>query len=269
MRFAGAGMALLLLAGLPSPARADSRSLNWAGYAAATDFNAPEPTFEGVAATWAIPRVGGNSSARSSAWIGVGGYFTSGSPPDVRMLQVGSEHDVNCIPFTRNCRAEYFLWILSLPKTTEYLPTVPIRIEPGDRITASLERVDEYRWRVSVVRNAGSPGAESYSAFVHTQPGRLSAEWIVERPQFGGLSELASFGRIAFWEASAKVGGEWRGLSALNAERVVMIDWRGRAIATPSALSGDSFSVCPGAGCDRSPGWARAGDISRTPCGPR
>lgn len=269
MRFTLAALAALLVSAMVVPAMGDSRSFNWAGYAAATDFKAPDPAVEGVAGSWVVPRVAGNATTRSAVWIGVGGFFTRLSPPDIRLVQVGSEQDVNCLGFVpSSCRTEYFLWIMSLPRTTDYLMSIPIPIAPGDRITASLERMDDYQWRVTVVTNAGSANSQSYTTAIGSQPGRLSGEWIVERPQFGGLADLANFRTVTFSNASAKVGGAWRGVGALNTERVVMIDGEGREVGVPSAISGDGFTVCFGKCSDRSHSWERVTALtSRDPKG--
>jgi len=234
----------------------------------ATDFKAPEPAVDGVAGSWVVPKVVGNSSSRSAVWIGIGGFFTRLSPPDVRLLQVGSEQDVTCLGISpAGCRSEYFLWMMSLPRTTDYLTAVPIPIAPGDRISASLERTDDYRWTVTVTKNPGSPSSQSYAAAVQSQPSRLSAEWIVERPQFGGLADLANFRVVAFANASAKVGGAWGGLGSLNAERVIMVDPEGRQTGVPSAISGDGFTVCYGGCGDRSGRWEHVTAIRADPRG--
>lgn len=236
---------LVLMFSLPPNVRAESISLNYSGYVAAINFSAPQPGVSGVSARWVVPSVEANSSARSAIWIGIGGYFSNLPVMDTKIIQMGTEQDITCFPKPPNCKVEYFAWVATFPGP---ILGVPIVISPGDTVEASIEQInDGYTWRAVLTKNPGSFGSESYSRVLKFESKMLSANWIVERPQFDeALTSLANFHTIVFSRAKAKVNGVDNWLDVLNKEAVVMYEHNGRVLAIPSPVSDSGFRVCFG-----------------------
>ncbi len=82
-------------------------SLNWAGYAVASDFASPSPTVTSVQGSWIVPTVEPTERTLfSSVWVGVGGFFQG----DNSLIQAGTGQE------SRHGVTLYFAWTEALPQ---------------------------------------------------------------------------------------------------------------------------------------------------------
>jgi hypothetical protein len=146
------------------------RTSQWAGY-----FETPGPV-EFASATWIVPRLRcSDKETLSSTWVGIGG-LAGGS-----LLQAGM-YD-NCIAghAVNGGFAEQY------PGSTASFDVVA---EPGDRITATVDR-DARGWSATVVdRTTGQSGTSSAPGY----RGGASAEWMAEAYGAAGGVPMTDFG---------------------------------------------------------------------------
>ncbi len=186
-----------------------SSSLNWAGYVAYTGAQGPRPLITSVSGTWTVPSVPATLAPRfSSAWVGIGGFFSG----DGSLIQIGT--DAN----SSNLHESYYAWYEILPAASVEIPCM--RILPGDRVSASVERAGVNLWTISLVTDGAGGGrgtcgsTDNPNEFRLTLPyasSQVSAEWVVERPALCvlacRLTSLSDFGTIAFTDAAYVAGG--------------------------------------------------------------
>jgi hypothetical protein len=171
---------------------------NWAGYITASDLNNPQPTISRVSASWTVPTVTISSSDTFSAiWIGIGGFF------DQTLIQVGTEQD------SIQGISEYSAWVELLPQNSITIDT--ITVSPGDLINASIQSVNPEKDEWSVQINDLTSNQEFTASFFYPAS-RLSADWIVERPDVasprsrGTLTALAAITKVEFTSCQTKIG---------------------------------------------------------------
>jgi hypothetical protein len=86
------------------------------------------------------------------------------------------------------------------------LPTTSYPVSPGDSMSASVSVTGVGNWTLTI---ADATKGWSYSTNITwATPTRVSAEWIVERPDVSGETDtsLADFGTASFTSATASVG---------------------------------------------------------------
>lgn len=192
---------------LPIPAVSVAR--NWAGYAVATNFLTPQPNVQGVSASWNVPTVENTgTNAYSSVWIGVGGQF------DKTLIQVGTEQDYT------NGAAQYSAWYEMLPSNSVSISSM--HVSPGDQMSASISLVDSNTnlWFISMQDLSTH---ESFQSNFTYSSEKLSAEWIVERPEINNaLSQLADFSGVTFTDCQATLSGKTGGITDFSYNIVVM-----------------------------------------------
>ena len=181
---------------------------NWAGYAVASDLQNPMPEVTSVNGSWTVPSVSDvGVDAFSAVWVGVGGQYGH------TLIQVGTEQDwVSGGPV-------YSAWYETLPAQSITIDSM--QVSPGDRIMACVTLVnsDSNLWSVAITDFTSSQGFQTNLTY---DPGRLSGEWIVERPDVNGVtSTLADFGSVTFTDCQATVGGNGS-ISAFQNVRIVM-----------------------------------------------
>ena len=171
---------------------------NWAGYITASDLNNPQPTISRVSASWTVPTVTVSSSDTFSAiWIGIGGFF------DQTLIQVGTEQD------SIQGKSEYSAWVELLPQNSITIDT--ITVSPGDLINASIQSVNPEKDEWSVQINDLTSNQEFTASYFYPAS-RLSADWIVERPDVasprsrGTLTALADITKVEFTGCQTKIG---------------------------------------------------------------
>jgi hypothetical protein len=207
-------------------------SLDWAGYAVASDFASPQPIVVGINSSWIVPTVGVSpQNTYSAAWIGIGGQL------DSTLIQVGTEHDcVRDVP-------TYSVWYELLPGNS--ITITSINAAPGDKITASITLVNPTtnEWSIKI---SDSTKAQRFEEDVNYTSSRLSAEWIVERPTVGnGLGTLADFGTITFTNSYATFSSTVGTITSFPHVRTIMNNRQNTRLVTVSSLvlGGSSFSV--------------------------
>jgi hypothetical protein len=209
-------------------------SLDWAGYAVASDFANPQPVVVGVNSSWTVPTVNVSlQNTYSAAWIGIGGQLNS----DSTLIQIGTEHD--CV----NLGPTYSVWYELLPEDSVTITTV--NVAPGDKITASITltnpATNEWSMEISDLTKA-----QSFETIVKYDSSRLSAEWIVERPTVGNrLGTLADFGTITFTNSHTIFNNTVGTIGSFPHIRTIMNNRQDIRLVTVSSLfsSGSSFSV--------------------------
>lgn len=165
----------------------------WSGYVISSDLGNPQPNVTGVSASWTVPRVTQTYvDTYSSAWIGIGGFHN-----DKTLIQAGTEHD-----YVDN-REFYSAWY-------EILPDQAIRIEqmeitPGDLIEVSIFLINSQtnEWKIEI---KDITKEQEFSINLFYNSSKLTAEWIVERPNVNNqISSLADFGIITFNNCYASI----------------------------------------------------------------
>jgi peptidase A4-like protein len=199
----------LVAHGVIQPRRNDDGSLargprnefatsNWSGYAVAK-YQTGE-TYTGASATWTVPAVtyapdaSGSTEEYSSTWVGIGGFCENAlcTHVDRTLIQLGTEQDVSSSGAT-----QYYAWYEMLPK---YPVQIPLSINPGDSITATLQCTNcsskTQSWTLTMVNNSDLTQKPWTATFSYASS-KLSAVWIEEAPYSGGVLPLADFGTVA------------------------------------------------------------------------
>jgi hypothetical protein len=186
-----------------------SVAANWAGYVAASNLFFPQPTVTAVSGSWTVPTVKDiGTDAYSSVWVGVGGQF------DTSLIQVGTEQD-----YVNGAQA-YSAWYEMLPNNL--VPINSIHVSPGDQMQASISLADPNTntWTISI---SDQTSGESFQQNFQYTSQKLSAEWIVERPQVNNaLVNLANFGSVTFSNCQATISGRTGGITSFSDNRIFM-----------------------------------------------
>lgn len=173
-----------------SPTGQSLTSLDWAGYAIASDFTTPQPVFTSVSGSWIVPTVDvSQADTFSAVWIGIGGQL------DETLIQTGTEQD------SIDQQTVYSAWYETLPYDAVTITT--INVSAGDSITAYIGLVDSTsnQW---LIRIQDVTNGQSFNTSLSYDSSRLTAEWIVERPTVNNnIAPLANFGSITFTSPSA------------------------------------------------------------------
>jgi len=204
-------------------------SLDWAGYAVASDFANPQPVVDGVNSSWKVPTVSFSlQNTYSAAWIGIGGQL------DSTLIQIGTEQD--CV----NGEPTYSVWYELLPRNSVTITTV--NASPGDEITASITLVNPAanEWSLEI---SDLSKAQSFEISVTYPSSRLSAEWIVERPTVGNnLVTLANFGTITFMNSHIIFNNTVGTIGSFPHVRTIMNNRQNIRLVSVSSLASDSAS---------------------------
>jgi hypothetical protein len=177
-----------------------SNDTNWAGYIVASDLQNPQASVTDISAIWTVPRVTISSQNTFSAvWIGIGGYF------DKTLIQTGTEQD------SIQGQSEYYAWFELLPQDSVTIDSMII--SPGDQINASIHLLDVKTNQWSIHIEDLTKNQEYTSSFTYASP-KLSAEWMVERPEItsrrsgGTLTSLADVGAVEFADCQTTIADE-------------------------------------------------------------
>lgn len=221
-----------------------SNDSNWAGYVAASDLQNPQATVAGVSASWVVPRVVTSVQNEFSAiWIGIGGFF------DQTLIQIGTEQD------SIQGQSEYSAWYELLPQNSVTIDT--ITVSPGDQISASIQLVNSNtnEWTIDIKDITTN---QEYNSNFFYAASKLSAEWIVERPEIstrrsqGTLANLADIGNVVLTGCQAIIGSKSGSISSFPVTESVMystVDRKsGAGVSQLAAVSdltgnGSSFAV--------------------------
>ena len=201
-----------------------SESANWAGYAATND------TYTGVGASWQVPAAAVSQIGADATWVGIGGVSSRD------LIQAGTQAIV------QDGAVTYEAWYELLP---DYQQRVPLEVSAGDRVSVSIREISDGLWRISFTNTTTG---KSYSTDVPYDSSLSSAEWIEERPvavggRFASYVPLDNFGSITFENAYAIDNGANVSIAAAGGTSIRMVTDTGGALASPSALSSNGFSV--------------------------
>src|SRR6185437_1344120 len=181
--------------------QSSSASLNWSGYVA--NANSASDSYTSVTGTWVVPSVSSATSGTADAtWVGIGGVQSQD------LIQEGTQAIVDGGTVT------YSAWIETLPG---YSKTVPLAVQSGDSITATLTEESPGEWLVDIRDNTSG---NEYTKTVAYNSSHSSAEWVEEMVSNGDGSfrPLDSFGSVGFTGAAATVNGTSKNLTQLGAQ---------------------------------------------------
>ncbi|MCE8423269.1 MAG: hypothetical protein J5U16_04990 [Candidatus Methanoperedens sp.] len=120
---------------------------------------------------------------------------------------------------------------------------MPLLINPGDYITASIAQQSANQWTISL---HDITTGQNYQTNVTYASTLSSAEWIEEMPVIGRyFIHLDNFGSVQLNALSTVKDGTALTPAQANAQSIVMVNHSGQALAQPSALGSDgaSFTV--------------------------
>lgn len=206
-------------------------STQWAGYVAMSNLLLRQQVVTSVSGSWVVPEVNSSQdNVYSATWVGIGGYGESS------LIQTGTLHEV------KDGEAVYYAWYELLPSTAVRIQS--LNVDPGDLMTASISLVDESEnlWSVEITDVTKE---ERYSRSFRYTSSRLSAEWIVERPEIvGKITTLADFGSITFTNCRATIENVTGTVSGFPGYQLVMYDDQAQLVRVSSPTGGgSSFTV--------------------------
>ncbi len=219
-----AQMTVHRVTGLPHNAgRETNVSSNWAGYIATGG------SFTSVGGSWIVPQANATRTSADATWVGIGGLAHSD------LIQTGTQAIVN-----NNGRISYQAWYEMLPANSR---KIPLPVNPGDSITASIVQQSANQWTISM---RDDTTGQNYRTTVNYASSLSSAEWIEEMPVRGRyFIPLDNFGSVQFSALSTVKDGTSLTPAQASAHPMVMENYRGQALALPSALGSDgaTFTV--------------------------
>jgi hypothetical protein len=198
-------------------------SNNWAGYVTTGG------SFTSVIGSWIVPQVNPTGTSADATWVGIGGMAHRD------LIQTGTQAIVN-----NNGMTSYQAWYEMLPANSH---KIPLSINPGDSVTASIVSQSEGQWTISM---RDDTTGQNYQTTVTYASSLSSAEWIEEMPVRGRyFIPLDNFGSVQFSALSTVKDGTTLTPSQAGAHPMVMDNYRGQVLALPSALGSDgaSFTV--------------------------
>jgi hypothetical protein len=222
---------------VPHLPMAEGLSLNWSGYASATQLSNPTPhSVSDVSGIWIVPQLAPtNDTTYSSLWLGIDGYGSD------TVEQIGTEHDWS------NGTQYNYAWFEMYPNPAYEIVGFPVNV--GDIIQAEVEYIGNNQFRLSIVNYNQSVYTVIPSSFTTSSTAqRGSAEWIVEAPSTSsGPLPLADFQTATFKDCVAIINNITGGIQSSwwQADPLTMITESGTIKASPSGLSPneESFSV--------------------------
>ncbi|MBV9601229.1 MAG: hypothetical protein JOZ87_30830 [Chloroflexi bacterium] len=213
---------------------APHRSRTWSGYNQGMLEKGTQ--FHQVAATWTVPTATQHTAGEaefSATWVGIGGGCIDAdcTVTDGTLIQAGTEQNV-----TAAGRASYSAWWELIPAASRPLPVV---VSAGDSMYVAITEVASSVWTITAQNQTTG---QSYSLTTPYTSTYATAEWIVERPSAGGVSNLPSLSTVHF--DMTQTNGGPAGLVA--SEELQMLDSKGTTLAEASAPDGDidGFNIC-------------------------
>lgn len=222
-------------------------SLNWAGYAV----SGPAGSATQVTASFNVPTIQASKQTTYVAfWAGLDGYSS------------GTVEQAGILAESAHGKVVYMAWTEFYPAAPTYASWSPA---PGDVITVTVTTTGMSQPVTATVTDS-TTGASYTNTATNSAYMLSSAEWIVERPStLSGLTTLANFGIGQF--GSAYTGSPTKDtatisqttgsigsfvtttLTGVSVNQLSMVSSSGGPIiASPSALSGDSFTVAYNSG---------------------
>ena len=198
-----------------------STSTNWSGYSVAG------AGATHVIGTWTQPAVtcAAGENSWSSPWVGIDGDTSS------TVEQIGTDSDC------QSGTPTYYAWYEMYPKS---LVTLSVAVRPGDSFTGEVTAASSGTFVLKLTDTTTGGWFQTTQSSKRAR--RASAEWIMEGPSSGLLS---NFGSAPFSASSATIGGATGGVGSFaNAQPITMVTNQGVPRAVPSAVTGGTaFSV--------------------------
>ena len=195
-------------------ARGLNFSNNWAGYIATGG------TFTSVSGSWIVPQITAKGISADATWVGIGGIT------DNHLIQTGTQAVVN-----NKGKVSYLAWYEMLPANSQ---KIPLTINPGDSVTASIIQQSADQWTISLSDNTTG---QNYQITVTYAASLSSAEWIEEMPVRGrSFIPLDNFGSVQFSALLTVKDGTALTPSQAKAQSIVMVNPGGQVLAQSSAL---------------------------------
>jgi len=208
------------------------RVKQWSGYMVNLGGENASALVTGVSGSWTVPAVSPTeNNTFSSVWVGIGGYG------EKTLIQAGTEQEFV------DGQAYYLAWYEILPN---YLtPIKSMLVQPGDTVTASISLVNDNMdtWLIEV--NDVTSGGH-FEKTVTYSSSRMSAEWIVERPNVNNVtSTLANFGNVTLTNCKATIADETGVIANFTHSQLIMVDPQDSPFIAVSPLDslGSGFTV--------------------------
>ena len=208
------------------------RVKQWSGYMVNLGGENASALVTGVSGSWTVPVLTPTeNNTFSSIWVGIGGYG------EKTLIQAGTEQEYV------DGQAYYFAWYELLPN---YLTRITsMHVQPGDTVTVSISLVNDNAdtWLIEV--NDVTRGGH-FERNVTYSSSRVSAEWIVERPNVNNVtSTLANFGNVTLTNCKATIAGEAGVIGNFTYSQLVMVDPQDSPFVAVSQLDsyGSGFTV--------------------------
>jgi hypothetical protein len=138
---------------------------------------------------------------------------------------------------------QYLAWYRFLP--FDPVEITSMEISPGDEISASISLEDSFLgiWSIRV---SDLTTGEGFNQFFAYNSSKLSAEWVVERPNINdSIGELANFGNVTMKECQVTIADETSNFGYFPSVRFFMYDLSGTKLADVTYYSnnGSAFTV--------------------------
>jgi hypothetical protein len=195
-------------------------STNWSGYSV----DGTGATF--VTASWVQPYATDCAlvpNSWSSPWVGIDGDSSN------TVEQTGTDSDCS------GGSPSYSAWWEMYPKSAVLIPSIVVH--PGDSFTATVSYGSA---GFTLTLSDNTTGQSFTTVQTSKKARRSSAEWIMEGPASGNLTD---FGSIGFTNASATIGGQTVSPSSPNANTITMVTNSGVDRAVPSLSGPNSFGI--------------------------
>jgi len=208
------------------------RVKQWSGYMVNLGGDNASALVTGVSGSWTVPALNPTeNNTFSSIWVGIGGYG------EKTLIQAGTEQEYV------DGQAYYFAWYEILPNYLTHITTM--HVQPGDTVTVSISLVNDNadNWLIEV--NDVTRGGH-FERTVPYSSSRISAEWIVERPNVNNVtSTLADFGNVTLTNCKATIAGEPGVIGNFTYSQLVMVDPQDSSFVAVSPLDslGSGFTV--------------------------
>jgi hypothetical protein len=196
----------------------------------------PDSNVTGVRAEWTEPTVSGSTGAEEFVWIGVGGWNGALS----NIIQDGT-----FVYFPEDGGTNEGIWYQRVPINQKAIFPL-VDVSPGDQIYASVIRLAQATWQISV--NDVSGGSTFSVALPFHSLGAYPS-FVVEDPNTGPPGPAGPFypfphwGSVNFSNIQVRVGATWVPAASLPGIRINMVQ-NGTVLATASPLSRrSSFSA--------------------------
>lgn len=214
----------------------EGTSLNWSGYAAATNLSNPaKDSVTQVSGIWTIPTLTATSSSTySSIWVGIDGFTNT------TVEQIGTEQD-----WISGSQHNY-AWFEMYPGPSYEISGFPVN--HGNVVAGIVSYAGDNIFELILINFTEQVFTIVPTSYTTSSSGkRSSAEWVVEAPTLNGVLPLADFGTVAFTDCSATISGTTGPINSTHwvNESLTMESASHVVKATPSGLTsgGTAFSV--------------------------